>query len=192
MGWVKTLTAAIMPAAILASQGVQGAEVKVQRLAPGSPWNINYDDDSCRLGRVFGEGNDQVALYLERYAPGEAFALLVAGAPLNRLRRYERVTLRFGPGETGQKDGFTAGELGKLKPALIMSSITFYGDDSPEARERESDSATESTPVFRSWTDLAELEERHAVDIDWLGIDLPGNRQLVLDLGSMAKPMAAL
>ena len=192
MGRSKSLTAVVIVAATLASQGVEGAEGKGQRLAPTSPWNINYDADSCRLGRVFGEGRDQVALYLERYAPAEGFALLVAGAPLDRLRYANKVVMRFGPGETEQEDGVVVGELGSLKPALVVSSITFYGDDNPEASARKMNDEAGPTPPFLSWDELAEREKLHAAGINWLGIDLPARRQLVLELGSMGKPMAAL
>ena len=37
-------------------------------LAPNSPWNLVYDDDSCALRRTFDEMMDQNLMILESYS----------------------------------------------------------------------------------------------------------------------------
>ncbi len=39
------------------------------RLSPSSKWNVHYAEDSCRMGRSFGEGDQKVILVADRYQP---------------------------------------------------------------------------------------------------------------------------
>lgn len=44
-------------------------EANALRLAPSSPWNLDYDDDSCALRGTFGEEGQQVYLELRQFDP---------------------------------------------------------------------------------------------------------------------------
>jgi len=46
-----------------------------RHLAPSSPWVVNYADDSCSLGRAFGEGDQKVTVFFDQYEPGDTFTL---------------------------------------------------------------------------------------------------------------------
>ena len=52
------------------------------RLKPASQWQLNYADDSCRLARMYGEGDQRVIFYIEQYGLGQSFSMLAAGKPL--------------------------------------------------------------------------------------------------------------
>ena len=41
------------------------------RLQPATPWGVDYAENSCRLVRTFGQGDDQTQVVLESIAPGQ-------------------------------------------------------------------------------------------------------------------------
>lgn len=56
------------------------ADDEVITLAPGSPWVMDYADDSCSLRREFGNADDRVILKLEQFAPDrDEMQITVAG-----------------------------------------------------------------------------------------------------------------
>ncbi len=65
-------------------------------LAPSSPWNVVYDDDTCRMRRVFGTGQQIVALDFEQAAPGQPYGLVLSGTGAKILRDRETITVTFG------------------------------------------------------------------------------------------------
>jgi TonB family protein len=83
-------------------------------LAPSSPWNVDYGEEKCRLGRMFGEGEDKILLFMDQWGPDEKFGLAVAGAPFNDFvsRRKTQISLFDGqnPYETepfiGEAEGY--------------------------------------------------------------------------------------
>lgn len=155
-------------------------------LAPASKWNIEYDDDSCRLTRVFGEGGEKTAFMIERFAPGADFLMVVAGASLKGGRR-DKALLRFGPGEQEVDRIVMRGELTEFSPALIASSMRLAAHD-PSA---DDDAEAETQPP-KSFAALAADEQGIAKGVSWLSIGKFGHREVVLDLGNMADPIAAL
>lgn len=52
------------------------------RLAPSMPWNLDYDDDSCALKRVFGEEGQQAYFELRQYDPHGDPQVIVGSADL--------------------------------------------------------------------------------------------------------------
>ncbi len=52
------------------------------RLAPSMPWNLDYDDDSCALRRVFGPEGQQVYLELRQFGPHDTPQVIVGSADL--------------------------------------------------------------------------------------------------------------
>lgn len=83
------------------------------QLAPSSDWNLNYADDSCRIARSFGEGDKKVIFYIEKYEPGDVFAMLAAGEPFKTRRDYAYV--QFGQSEAEQKRDVILGNLGDFE-----------------------------------------------------------------------------
>ena len=46
---------------------------------PSSQWQLDYGDTRCRIGRIFGEGETETALYLEQVEPSESLHWIVGG-----------------------------------------------------------------------------------------------------------------
>lgn len=115
--WTVVLVGAAM---LLASPGYAAKEPL--RLAPSSKWEVNYKDDSCRLARKFGEGDQQVFLMLDRFRPDDYFKVTLAGKPVRLLNELRQLTIQFGSAEPEQKIPFLIGKMGKDLPAVFVKS----------------------------------------------------------------------
>lgn len=58
------------------------AAPKVTVLNASSPWQVYYADDSCRMGRTFGAGDDQIELVMEKFSPARELDVTVVGKAL--------------------------------------------------------------------------------------------------------------
>ena len=155
-------------------------------LSPSTAWTVDYDDDSCRLTRIFGDDGDETAFFFERYEPSTSQFMLVAGRPLRPFRSEDIVQLQFGPAMDAMEARVRHGDLGRLSPA-IMTELEFSVHAG--AQNVEELKAAESSKTFAQID--AEDAERFA-HVDTFAVGLRGNQKLVLRLGDMAEPMAAL
>lgn len=88
------------------------------RLAPAMPWNIDYDDDSCALRRVFGSEGQQVYLELRQYDPYNAPQMIVGSAD-------------FEPNSPALGLGWLPG---RAPPVMILRSFELSGADGYHGR----------------------------------------------------------
>lgn len=156
------------------------------RLAPSSPWNVHFDDDSCRLARFFGEGNQKTLFYIERYAPGDSFSLVVAGKPLSKGTGRGKTMLQFGSDFAESERNFTLGNVGDFKPALIFGSMTF--DPAVSAQDDFMAAETQKEPdVFGQ-----SISPDREAGITWIKFQNPGGKPVYLDTGSLADPLKVM
>ncbi len=108
---------------LLAVAPIHAAKEPV-RLKPASKWEVQYRDDSCRLARKFGEGEQSVILMLDKYQPSEVFKISLAGKTVKLTDETRLLKLRFGPNEAEQSVSFYSGDFGKELPAVfVLGSI---------------------------------------------------------------------
>lgn len=159
-------------------------------LEPSSHWNLDYADDSCRLARIFGEGDDKVAFYIERYEPGDRFFLMVAGKALEGNRR-ANAEFSFGPGgKTREGEGET-GTFGEYDPALFEGAMALM----PLSDDKDDDSYRGfNAEEFAADTNVLgqELLPDQEAAIEWLQISRGSKQPVRLALGSMGQPMSAM
>jgi len=156
------------------------------RLAPTSKWVINYSDDSCRLGRKFGEGDGVIFLLFERFAPGDEFRLTVSGKPVKTRLYKGEVAIRFGPSEDRQKPYFMRGSMGADRPALLIS-----GNVRLAAESKQEEKARKAAKSEYGYKHPLIGQEREAA-VNYLSIGKPLRQTVVVELGAMDKPFAAL
>lgn len=148
-------------------------------LAPSSSWRLDYADDSCRLMRSFGEGESRTLLVMDRYSPGDNFALLVAGKPIEsaplRGGQPVPVKLTFGPTEAEQDLTAAPAEFDGL-PAVVVS------------HSRLAPAQDDGAPNL--W--LPTITPQREAAIRTLTLAAPSRKTVVLELGPMGKPMAGL
>lgn len=93
-------------------------------LEPSSPWNLRYDEDKCRLVRVFGEGEQRVELNIHQSGIEPFFNIFLLGDPVKTDRRQQTISVQFGPHEESAERSFLYGRIGEEKvPFLMMHGI---------------------------------------------------------------------
>lgn len=186
---LKILKAAALMGVAAFSSALSAEETKDTenslKLVPSGPWNIEFAADSCRLSRLFGEGGDQVAFFIERYIPGDAFHMVVAGPPLNGSRFRNETKVQFGPVELEREYEPMVGSLNDYKPALIGGLASFDGrepGDDPEPDEPE-----DPPSLF-----VHEFPPEREAAIEWVSFHRRGGDRVELALPQFGAAMKAM
>ncbi len=141
-------------------------------LEPTSHWHLDYGDTSCRIGRVFGEGETETAIYLEQVEPSESLQWIVGGGIVAHLG--SKLTTQFGPGFepyiTRSDIGLTISNFGDA-----VRGVGFEGSESNAKSDEEK-------PIGLPHLNLAEGDT-----VEWLQLSR-GNRSYRLKLGNL-KPV---
>lgn len=163
----------------LACQASPAFSREPQRLRPVEPWNLHYAADSCRLARPFGTGKDQIILVLDQYEPGDWFRLMFVGEKLpGGIGGLPKGTVRFGPNEGPSELSLTAANVGTKRALIVDSSLRIV----PLTKEEEK---------REDHSNLAPIGEAREAAATWVELKKV-YRDLILETGSMAKPLAAL
>ena len=153
------------------------------RLAASSKWVAEYSEDSCRLIRQFGEGNDKVTVIFSRYETGDGFSVALVGNPVKQTSSTNTVYLQFGPNESEQEHGFYAGKAGDqhsitLKKATRIASYT-------AEEEKLSKSSDNLDPPIKP----LDIERYNAVS--FIYIKQRGSQPVILETISLKEPFTA-
>lgn len=155
-------------------------------LAPSSPWNVHYADDSCRIGRAFGEGEQRIIFNAARYSDGDDLRLSFYGKSLKKSYDGE-VHLRFHPHDHVKKLKFYPAIGDNDLPALVLiSSVRLYDTEDDEQRRVDVSRTGDYSYRFPAVT-----PEQEAAITGWelSGRFLP---HVFLETGSMRHVMAKL
>ena len=161
------------------------------RLAPSSAWQMKYNEDSCRLGRQFGEGEEATVFYIDRYEPGDEFLMVVSGKPVDGPKRAD-VFIQFGPDEAEHQEGASRAIMGDDIPALVFSTSEFAAPPSDEELKAASEKRENTGPDDVKNRFSYSFDAQREANITWLSIRGAPERDLVLELGPMGEPMQAM
>lgn len=178
---------AVLAAALFVSPAA--AQDEPLMLQPTSDWHLDYADDSCRLLRQFGEGDNQSMFYIERYEPGDQFFLVIAGKPFEG-RASAKDAARFGPGGYEFVGYLPEGKIGKYETALLLSGLQLLPSEAPIVKTKVRQTAAQvpdDTDIFGQEASAAD-ESR----ISWFEIDRRSGQSVRVNLGSMGEPLAAM
>lgn len=155
--------------------------------AASSPWTLDYDTDSCALRRMFGDGDDSIYLELIRFGPGPKLQALVAS---NRMkpRNPGKFKYRFDPAEAEWNDVDWAPTI---KTDNGFAGVIFMPSLIRASEDRNPTQVTERRPDLSS-LDTRDAEREFAAQTERLAIRGAFRERIVLRLGSMAQPIAAL
>lgn len=154
-------------------------------LKPTSAWHVDYADERCRLARQFGEGEQTVLLFMDRFGPSEYFRLTLAGKLIKTNLEKGDAAIQFGPSEEEQKLAFLKGNLGK-DPALVFSSSSRIAP--PSAAELLAIRNRKNT----EWIEVDPISEARQKAVRYLRVGKPLRKAVTLETGSMRGPSAAL
>ena len=154
-------------------------------LKPSSKWQVNYADDKCRLVRLFGEGDQAVILFMDRYGPSESFRLTIAGKPFRTSVEKGEAQIQFGPREQEQQLSFLNGNLG-VKPAFV-----FVGSERI-APLSDVELAQSKILPEDAQTPIQSISAERAKAVTFLRIGKPLRTAVILETGPLQAPFAAL
>ena len=126
-------------AAALACSGAPALAEDAIHLKPSSPWLVDYAEDSCRLARTFGEGDQKVTLFLDQFQPDAGIHIILGGdlMKVNRDLLELDLKFRFGPQELEQEGIARTGTMGKLSALIVDGGqrVAPLSDDERSTRD---------------------------------------------------------
>ena len=157
------------------------------RLTASSKWHVNYAADSCRMGRSFGTGDNEVVLIFDRFQPGAPVYLTLSGKPAKVRSAVRKIVIHFGPGEPEQESPFDVATRGEGIPTLLIrDSVLVAGkEDAPDEKDKGDEDAFLRTPP-------PAIDPARNAKVNSVEFRVPGKPPLLLDMGAMDKPLAAL
>ncbi|HWV59835.1 MAG TPA: TonB family protein [Sphingopyxis sp.] len=175
---------------VLAAFALSGAAAAKEplRLKPSSKWNVHYADDSCRMGRSFGTGDQKVVLVADRYQPGGDLRLSFVGKPVHTRVDEGVVRIRFGPAEAEQEVRFFPGLLADKTPTLILQRGIGIAPYPPEVLKAY-EAAIEAEKYDFEWPEIT--PEREAA-VTYIEVKRSVRQPFILETGSLGAPLAAL
>lgn len=185
-GTVRDLSMFVVLAALALPGGAAAKEPL--RLKPSSKWNVHYADDSCRLGRSFGTGDQKVVLVADRYQPGGDLRLSFVGKPTYTRVDEGVIRIRFGPAEVEQEVQFYPGVLADKTPTLILQRGIRIAPYPPEV-VKAYEAAIEAEKYDFEWPKIA--PEREAA-VTYIEVKRSVRQPFILETGSLGAPLAAL
>jgi len=180
--------------AIVVSAQLLMAAAQPVRLQPSSQWVLDYAENSCRLIRNFGEGDQQTKLALESEAPG-TMDMLVVGRPLQSFQ--EEVPAKFEPVQGEMLHGRAARSTDNGDAAVFWSRIDVRSEEAADRAEKEAAERRahpgQRPPPLNLAVEVQKKSERQAfvAAVKDLEIDARHSRPVILETGSLAMPIKA-
>ncbi len=169
---IAALCAAVAQSALAADDPVV--------LPASSEWHLDYAEQSCRLARAFGDGENRSIAYFTQHGPGDGFELTLAGEPLKRFS--SNTAIQFGPIGGEWKIGPFKGDVEGVGPALIYSGINLAEEPDEDGAEEDASEARDSLP---------EIDIQRARQMNYIEVS-QGKRRVRFATGALDKPFAAL
>ena len=186
----RTIVACLTAAPLLIAAAPKPAPKPAPvRLKPSSQWVLDYAENSCQLIRTFGEGEQKTVLLIESPTPDRS-PMLIVGKPL--ATSLTEVLARFRPGG-GEAKGIatiaTSGapgvlwNYGPLWPGPVAGDKVTVRWPKPGVRPEPID--LKERAVGRAY------REAFASATTELEIDMGRGRTVILETGSLGKPLKA-
>lgn len=99
------------------------AQAETLVLEPSGQWSLDYAEDKCALIRMFGSGETEVELHIEKSGVGPFYNLALFGKPA-RKSGGDVMQIAFGPDEKPSERSYLAGKIkADDLPFVIMHGI---------------------------------------------------------------------
>lgn len=153
---------------------------------PSSPWTLDYDDDSCALRRLFGEGEDQAYLEMRRFAPGLGLQTIIGS---KRMNARQPVDFKYRFSSDAEWREATLGNELIMDNGFngVLFDPSFVSFPEIDALEDPVERAAQYKAV-----DMRAAEQQAAAKIDSITLRGAFHRQLTLRLGGFAAAISAM
>lgn len=183
-GSQRNAMAASFFALMISATTVQAKEEQPVMLAPAGPWQLDMAEHKCRIARLFGEGEQETVFYLEQWDPSRSAFWNVAGPPLEKYKDWRDTRFVFGPG--GDEDEF------KFVPSTLGDYGSAIGGGSTIAPHEHPHANAEDPDYEKEPRGLQILDSEGAKGIRFLTLSQKSRADVVLELGDMEAPLAAM
>ena len=176
---MKFISLAVISAALIFPFNPAAAE-EVEVLAPSSSWNLDYGEEACRLGRKFGEGDNEIVLILAKYAPGTAMEIMVSGKKLDS-ERSRSFHYSFDPNERMEVERPL---FGSLADGVTMWQFSggILAEDQVKALQK-----AEASP-----SDYKKAELESAGQVSSFTVKVGRNPPVTIGTGKLTAPVSAM
>lgn len=182
----RSIGGAMMALCLCQGAGVEAKEPL--RLKPSSPWNIHYAEDSCRMGRSFGEGDQKVVMLADRYQPGDMLRMSFVGKPAYTRVDQGEVDIRFGPNESVQKIAFFPASTSDNTPSVLTRSGIRIAPRSDAEMAAQAAAFEAGQYDFK----LSDITPEQETAVTFIEVGRPVRYPFILETGSLGPPLAAL
>ena len=169
---INVVSLAAMVAILASGAAIARPDAPPQVLAPSSPWNMDYAQESCRLIRAFGPAEQSAMIKLEKFSLTDRPSLMVVGKRFSSDSPFAKVRLGFGDAPVAEHPALTGSIGDARKPMMIVSSVDVIPHP-PQGSIILPDPAAERR-------------------VSSLTIQPVGGKVVMLQLGPMDKPMEAM
>lgn len=173
--FVSCLAVAGMIAAPLPAAAQDAGKV----FKPTGQWALDYGDDYCRLARSFSDGEDDLALAIERIDPGPSARLVLISNALKPFRSADEIGWHFTPADPERKARYTHSVTGDGKQYYNLGPFTVAPFTLPAPGT--------PPPVFDRAKEQAAAKGKTGLVLD-SGLNTP----IAVETGDLAAPIAAL
>lgn len=176
---------------LMAATPAHADEAATVVLEPSTPWQLDYAETRCRIGRIFGEGEARSVFYMEQHEPSDDVTWVVAGDAFGTIRSSRPFEAQFGPGI----EPYTLEPDVVLTLAGYSASLRGNGMDAPDikstrdvrkAAAMQKDKFSAENPVG-----LPALDAERGKGIDWVEIS-QGTDRIRLNTGNMGAVFEAM
>ena len=150
-------------------------------LAPSGPWNLHYENESCKLRRSFGEGDGRVSIEMTRFGPGDSFQLILYGKPIKSLINRGKYKVAFGAFSPHDSKYATKAFDGNHIDVTILGLPGL----APRANPIRPEQLNKNIPFRSSITPAQEAA------VTKLAITSQGQGNFLLNTGSLGPPFAS-
>lgn len=167
-----TATAFLLPSAASAKESTT--------LKPSSNWNVDYGAQTCRLSRLFGEGDNRHLIYFEQWGPSSSFGFTASGKGLNRFRPSRPTYLQINDDQERVKVRPMIGNVEQVGKAIIFSNLGLA--DSKQASEEGSGDTNASIP---------QLDTQKAGEVRYIAFT-QGSQKVLFETGDLDEAFKVL
>jgi TonB family protein len=162
---------------------------RLRTMQPTSQWVVNYDEDTCRLAREFGDGKQRLTVIFEQFVPGDIFQLMFLGRAFDpaAVSTGSKATIRFGPNELADEDNSVTLVTVGPQPGVLLGA--FQRLAAPSAQEKLAGKQASDAKRPYEYPPIGSAREHAAT---WLQLSKVLPYDIELETGPMDRPLDAL
>jgi hypothetical protein len=161
-------------------------------LAPVTPWNLHYADQSCQLLRSFGDPAKPTTMVLERISPDSSLSLMIFGPGLRARMDSGTARAAFLPHAKHRFESANVAETVDTKQsAIVWTTVDLLPGWEDEPFSRKPAGERPVRDLARE-TGRRTLEAEMANAVTGLEITEPGGRKVILQTGSLGRASAMM